>query len=668
MTDIRNVLLTMLAATLVLLAGCSGGGNKPPEQAKSSEVLEIGELEGRPTAKLADGRVFILDDLKEWEALRERFPADEGALSSSPVGISAEPTLTTQALPARVDLSRFQTPIKNQGGRGTCVAHAVVAGMEAAYKRSHGVTLDLSEQYVHHINKMSLLPPSSPALPAHENSLGPFYGGGVGYEMRLFSQGHAAPLESEVPYIGTGDYELWTQPGDNPSFDWRDASIPQRAYDDFNLIGEPTTINIPASQVVNHLPYEAIVSGHKMTSIRFATGGELRDLNWFKTELAANREVIFATRLCADPVPSNSVWDPDPDADPTACNGHAMLMVGYDDATRTFLVKNSWGGSDYVRLSYDYVTEGMLNEAGVVLGVLAPGAVDSSYSAQKFLGRWHLEHDGWRGLLDIYHLPGTFPASGLEGREDRRLGTYYGPDGVARRVNGSITNNNIEFYIDWDTPNLRYDQLQGLKFTGTGFHPSRPEMAGTMLDNRDGKTYGFYARREEFLSGATRSPTITPTSFVGGWVLRYWNQEKNLEITGVNGSTGALSGVTGRVDLANPRHVVFTNEGISFDGYLHSRQAGIMSGTYTSSGVTHSFYAYRLADEPTLTIDYPSEGDTLTTYNRGVVLRSSKNSVLDGAHSHLDFRLGRRDGDGRHAPLHLQDSRSAPNYGHGAQG
>lgn len=56
--------------------------------------------------------------------------------------------------------------------------------------------------------------------------------------------------------------------------------------------------------------------------------------------------------------------------------GHAMLLVGYDRASRYFIFKNSWGADSghagFVRLSYDYVaTYGKYGYA--VLDVNGPG-------------------------------------------------------------------------------------------------------------------------------------------------------------------------------------------------------------------------------------------------------------------------------------------------------
>src|SRR5262249_62248868 len=61
------------------------------------------------------------------------------------------------AAPARrshVDLTQFQTPLKRQGGRRTCIVFAAVAALEAAYRRAGYGELDLSEQFLNHFGKM----------------------------------------------------------------------------------------------------------------------------------------------------------------------------------------------------------------------------------------------------------------------------------------------------------------------------------------------------------------------------------------------------------------------------------------------------------------------------------------------------------------------------------
>jgi len=58
----------------------------------------------------------------------------------------------------RVDLRPDQTPLRKQGGRGTCIIHSVVAAMEAALKRS-GRDVDLSEDTFMYFVKQFWLTP-----------------------------------------------------------------------------------------------------------------------------------------------------------------------------------------------------------------------------------------------------------------------------------------------------------------------------------------------------------------------------------------------------------------------------------------------------------------------------------------------------------------------------
>ena len=53
-----------------------------------------------------------------------------------------------------------------------------------------------------------------------------------------------------------------------------------------------------------------------------------------------------------------------PDPSETALGGHAVIAVGYDDASKKLLVRNSWGTEwgmgGYFTLPYDYATDGNL--------------------------------------------------------------------------------------------------------------------------------------------------------------------------------------------------------------------------------------------------------------------------------------------------------------------
>ena len=203
----------------------------------------------------------------------------------------------------------------------------------------------------------------------------------------------------------------------------------------------------------------------------------------------------------------------------------------------------------------------------------------------------------------------------LHGENDWRLGTYWGHDGVARRVNGRIDDHRIEFWIDWDVPNLDYGDRQGLHFTGYVFTQDPVALAGTMSDNRDGQTYAFYATKDAFLVGTPAAGPIGPSSFLGQWEMNHDGWPGVLEfdavqfplmasipspqITGTYTPEGGTAvPVSGQLSNSNPREIWFNidfdGESQSFHGYLHSHEAGILAGTTNWHGTPFGFVARRV--------------------------------------------------------------------------
>ncbi|MCS7219567.1 MAG: hypothetical protein NZ846_11485, partial [Thermus sp.] len=166
----KLILLLVLPA---LLAACGGGGSgqNPPPDGDGRLTFDV--VNGRPVAR-SGNQVFQL--LTEEEARiaqelhRQALEAQEEE-ETPPQGQAAKPL----SLPPLVDLRDHQTPIRNQGVRGTCAAFAAVAVLEAAYKRDRGMDLNLSEQYVHQVNKMAWLhrepDPVPPPLPRAEQQI-----------------------------------------------------------------------------------------------------------------------------------------------------------------------------------------------------------------------------------------------------------------------------------------------------------------------------------------------------------------------------------------------------------------------------------------------------------------------------------------------------------------
>ena len=106
-----------------------------------------------------------------------------------------------------VTLERHQTRYRDQGGRGTCYAFATVAAMEAAYKRTHGLELDLSEDFLFQLNKIAeLFPFYLTGTPAHENNTS--YSGFQGSSDIVAKAARSAICdEAAAPYRSAADLE-----------------------------------------------------------------------------------------------------------------------------------------------------------------------------------------------------------------------------------------------------------------------------------------------------------------------------------------------------------------------------------------------------------------------------------------------------------------------------
>ncbi len=279
---------------------------------------------------------------------------------------------------------------------------------------------------------------------------------------------------------------------------------------------------------------------------------------------------------------------------------HAMLIVGFDDAQQIFWVKGQSGSGRFDRFSYSWITSGRIVDAMTILSVADPTVpFGAAQNSQLALGRWHLDFDGWHGTLDLYRMPLGF---------DRRIGTYWGPDGLPRRVNGQLAGRSVDLYIDWNAPNQAPSTLgNGNRFRMYVYDGERTTMAGDMTDP-GGNHWAATAMKGQWLGGVPRYSALSRESYSGQWELDTDGVKGTLAIscTPAGQITGWYTTPTMHVPVsgnttADPRWFSFVISDGSpsfpyYRGYLNGHELGILSGSALKNGVTVGFHAVRFAD------------------------------------------------------------------------
>lgn len=578
----------------------------------------------------ADGtRAIVLENGKTYPLLKTNH-INNTMPAFTPVPSSHIPDLVAKQLnmppPATVDLRRWQTPFRDQGGRYTCVSFATLAAVEARYKRLDPVkyaNIDLSEQYVNHLQKMvSLSKDPSDHPNFRENQHGAWGGSNVYYLAHLFHNRYGIPPESLSPYIPDESYENTNEPGDNPRIDWQSQFVNQRVINDFNLDPDRLSLN-----TIKEATYG-------ITDYYCFPDDKLNDIHYYESVLAAGYEIIININVMSpDPTPNDTVWNPGTVEEGT----HAMLIVGYDDERRVFIVKNSWGYDNpeengFTLVSYDYITGRHVIEAAYITGVRED--IDTPHNpAQLFLGRWKIDHNGQKGILDIFRLPHFYNFFD-RGPLDLRIGIYYAQNGFNYKVNGYIKPNEdkLNFYIDFQNSIQAYDDATGNKFTACLFTREPVIMAGEFVDN-DGRNYGFYATKENYYSSTPVPGSIRKSSYIGTWQMNHDSVYGKLEIDSVTsggvvkGTYIALDGenydVSGTVtgwdriitlqipfDPSNPQQFV---------GYIHTDEPGIITGLTNNKG----FIARRIGD---ISVNAPSNLKAVPHNTTSIALTWQDNS------------------------------------------
>ncbi len=224
---------------------------------------------------------------------------DPKDLRDIPMGLVLPPI----PLPAEIDYTENMTPVRNQGNEGTCVAFASVVGVkEYQDTKEYKNLIGLSPRYVYSLcKKYDGSPDEEGTYPR------------VAMKMLLK---YGTPPESYWPYR--------PHQTDRPKPNADKAAIRYRVKAYARI---KTVMEMKRSLVING-PYLAGVDVYE---------------SWFvkKTE---------KTGLIPMPKRSDQYQ-----------GGHAICIVGYDDAKKLFKFKNSWGDdwgdNGYGYLTYDYMKQ-----------------------------------------------------------------------------------------------------------------------------------------------------------------------------------------------------------------------------------------------------------------------------------------------------------------------
>ncbi len=205
-------------------------------------------------------------------------------------------------LPSAVDLRSWMTRVEEQGSLGSCTSNAVVGALEYLVRRETGRSVDLSRLFVYFNQRL------------WDDRIREDSGASIASGIRVLHRA-GVPTERNWPY----DRNLFAVQPPEPVF--REAAE-YRATDWWSL------------------PVD---------------GDALRAC------LASGFPVIFGTRVTESFVktPRNGMCGMPQGALDARHGRHALLLAGYDDARRVFIVRNSWGDdwgdAGYVYMPYDYV-------------------------------------------------------------------------------------------------------------------------------------------------------------------------------------------------------------------------------------------------------------------------------------------------------------------------
>lgn len=202
--------------------------------------------------------------------------------------------------------------------------------------------------------------------------------------------------------------------------------------------------------------------------------------------------------------------------------GHVWLLVGYNRTKRFFEVKNSWGGTSLTNRPYDQAAAEIIG--GTFITDIAPPNTAPSIR-DMWIGRWQMDHDGWRGELVIRRLTNQHNSNPDAAT---KLGNYY-RDGKSYDVNGYFVQGGrgMVFYVADAPGRIQPGVLAGQRFESYIFSFDPENAAG--ITEWQGTNYGLTMSRSSIPGTSAQNQNVS--SWIGTWQMNHdgWRGVLELE-------------------------------------------------------------------------------------------------------------------------------------------
>jgi hypothetical protein len=399
-------------------------------------------------------------------------PAEEAAALAKALAADLEADRLAPAL----DLCKYQTAIRNQGGRDVCPYFPPVAALEAAYCRA-GAKVDLSTEHLIWLRNVTA-GGTNDTRDMAENLISTLGGGNGMGVLATYAVCREQDLPFRCPYteaeIGRHAYYKGFE---LEEYHW------SKPFNQFVL----NRWNLDPSRLPPRARANARYGIAEYVTLR---GPNAQNLRRFEEILAGGREIVFALMLHQDihrTDPAQPVWRRQPGA--PFLGYHFMLAVGYDRERKFLVVKNQWGPTNYsanrAKLAegwkdlgrydgYTLVDYKYLAHCGEAYYITAVTPLDSRrYVSQRALGQWeviftHKDQPLMTGVLCWRRLPDR----ANEPKPNRRVGDLVTREGQSFRVNGELQGDGskpyqVTLHIDFAKGSLPADSKGGTAWSDT---------------------------------------------------------------------------------------------------------------------------------------------------------------------------------------------------------